>query len=1098
MREGRFSPTDLSAFSECRHRTLLDLAASRGELRRPGVSEIERALLEKRGRDHEARVVEMLRAEGRSIVELSPNPGNPEAAAKETLAAMRAGAEVISQGTLTRADWVGRPDFLVRAGETYEPWDAKLAQSAKGAALLQVCAYVDAVTEAWGKAPESFALVLGGAIPVVERFRVADYMAYYRRALVDFAALLDGDAEPYPEPVSHCDVCAWWKRCEERRRADDHLSLVADITKKQRERLERSGVTRVAELSRFDGKVEGLAAASLARARAQARIQVEGSAVGRVLYELRADCDAGAGLAALPPPTPGDLFFDLEGDAFVEGTGLEYLFGLVELGEPVTDFSERTEPGPPRYRGHWAVTRAEEKRAFEAIIDRIMAGRAEFSDLHVFHFGHREADAVRRLSCFHKTREAQVDTLLREHVFVDLHRIVKQALRASVESYGLKQLEPLYAFERKTPLREAARAMQLFGYGLEMREPDDELRSVIEAYNREDCLSTDKLREFLESLRTEAHGRPARPEPEKEKVRDEDVAATVRRLTRDLPESAENDTPAQAARRLLSTLLDWHWREDKSGWWEYYRVQELAPSERLEDHSMAAELSHAGKVESLKRRPVHRYEFPEQRHGLRVGSKVKDFDHGKEWDVVDVGPTHVSLVHTVGFKGPYPKALGPSGPIYNAPLKASLLELGQSVAEMSDVRRCAWDLLTRSPPRTSGNDLTSLEDSVVSVQGPPGSGKTYMAADAIVALIAKGKRVGVTANSHAVIQHLLDKAVELGVPADRVRHVHTNAVRRTFSDEAATLAYEVVDDYGALRGALDSGGVSLVGGTAWAWSNDALKDAVDFLVVDEAGQMSLANVLSASRGTKNLILVGDPTQLSQPTKGVHPPGSGVSALEHVLGGARTMPPELGAFLEHTRRLHPDICAFTSEVFYEDRLTSLPGLERQAIKGKGRISGSGLRFVPVEHRGNTDQSAEEARVVAALTEELIGATYTDDKGKKRKLRPEDMLVVAPYNAQVHLLRQHVPEGVRVGTVDKFQGKEAPVAIYSLAASSTEDAARGADFLLDPHRLNVATSRARAVAVVVASPSLLATHARSPRAMRLANALCRYVELATPIT
>ena len=207
-----------------------------------------------------------------------------------------------------------------------------------------------------------------------------------------------------------------------------------------------------------------------------------------------------------------------------------------------------------------------------------------------------------------------------------------------------------------------------------------------------------------------------------------------------------------------------------------------------------------------------------------------------------------------------------------------------------------------------------------------------------------------------------------------------------------------------------------------------------------------------------------------------------------------MPPELGAFLEHTRRLHPDICAFTSEVFYEDRLTSLPGLERQAIKGKGRISGSGLRFVPVEHRGNTDQSAEEARVVAALTEELIGATYTDDKGKKRKLRPEDMLVVAPYNAQVHLLRQHVPKGVRVGTVDKFQGQQAPISIYSMATSSAEEAPRGMEFLYSLNRLNVATSRAKSVAIVVASPALLWAKCRTPRQMQLVNALARLVELA----
>ncbi|HMR09967.1 MAG TPA: DEAD/DEAH box helicase, partial [Polyangiaceae bacterium] len=275
----------------------------------------------------------------------------------------------------------------------------------------------------------------------------------------------------------------------------------------------------------------------------------------------------------------------------------------------------------------------------------------------------------------------------------------------------------------------------------------------------------------------------------------------------------------------------------------------------------------------------------------------------------------------------------------------------------------------------------------------------------------------------------------------------------------------------------------------------------DTLIVDEAGQMSLANVVAACRGTRNLVLVGDPAQLSQPSKGVHPPGTERSALEHVLSDAATMPEHLGLFLRHTRRLHPAICGFTSDIFYAGRLSALPELAKQQITAQGacRLAGAGLRFVPVRHDGNTDESEAEAAAIAELIDEMLAAKaqFVDEEGRARALTRDDMLVVAPYNMQVALLRSRLP-GVRVGTVDKFQGKEAPVVFFSSAASSIEDAPRGAGFLLDPSRLNVATSRARALSVIVASPSLLAARCRTPEQIKLVNALCAFVERAEMVT
>jgi uncharacterized protein len=254
-------------------------------------------------------------------------------------------------------------------------------------------------------------------------------------------------------------------------------------------------------------------------------------------------------------------------------------------------------------------------------------------------------------------------------------------------------------------------------------------------------------------------------------------------------------------------------------------------------------------------------------------------------------------------------------------------------------------------------------------------------------------------------------------------------------------------------------------------------------------------VLAVAPAAANLVLVGDPQQLAQPSKGTHPEGAEVSALDHVLRGAATIPDDRGLFLDRTWRLHPDICEFISEQVYESRLVSEDHCHGQVIGGAGPLGGAGLRWLPVEHEGNRTSSSEEAAAVARVVGELVGRAWTDGEGTTKPLTLADVLVVAPYNAQVHLLAQHLPQGARIGTVDKFQGQEAAVVVVSLAASSAEEVPRGMEFLYSRNRINVAVSRAQALSVLVASPALLAVQCRTVAQMRLANVLCRYVELAT---
>jgi uncharacterized protein len=1143
------SATDLSGFSECEHKTVLELAVAFGQLKRPGENEIERKMLEKRGFEHEARVLEHLRATHERVVTITMGPGEASRAEAvlATERAMAAGADVITQGVLIAGQWFGRPDFLLKVpGESrfgaysYVVADAKLAVEAKARAVLQLCAYSDLLTGTLGgTAPELFYIAPGSGEVKLVPLRTADYAAYYRltkRRLEAFVAAGADRAERaersvYPEPVEHCGVCGWWKRCEERRRNDDHLSLVAGITARQRDRLSTANVRSVVALGTLDPAqaVPGIAKESLARVREQARLQVAGRSEPKPLHELLLDVEPTFGLDRLPVPKPGDLFFDLEGDSFVQGTGLEYLFGLLELGDIVDDFVPRSEAGKARYHAFWSKTHAEEKRAFESVIDRIFKGREEFADLHVFHFGHREADALKTLSCRHNTRETQVDTLLREHVLVDLHGIVKRSLRASVESYTLKQLEGLYDFKRSTELRAAARAMQLFGWLLETGEgssAEAELRSTIESYNQDDCLSTFRLREWLEARRSEFEhktgkilSRPEKPKAPPVEEPQHESAQVAKQLLARLPDDPALDTREQAAERLMANLLDWHWRESKQTWWEHFRARELPPAERREDRSALGELTFAGVVGKEKKSQICRYEFPEQEHALKSGSDAFDPQTEKSaGEILALGDTFVHLK-----RGPsmavHPSALIAGGPLNTKGHAARLLALGRALAKDGVAQgssfRAARELLVRNPPRCGQNPKNplvnpgedtvaaiarlalTLDHSVLAIQGPPGSGKTYRAAEMIVALARAGKRVGVTSNSHRVIKSVLRAVAKRATEAAlAVAILHIDTPDDT---DDANAPFEFSKDYAGVRERLDARTLDVVGGTSWAWTTEHLESAVDVLVVDEAGQMSLANVLAVSGAAESLVLFGDPAQLDQPQKGSHPPGAEASALEHLLGGALTMPADRGVFLPETRRLCPAICEFTSHVFYEGKLHPIAGLDRQRIVAAAPFHGSGLRFVPVAHTGNTNQSDEEVARVTAIVSEMLGGTggtthFVDQEGISRVLSPKDILIVAPYNAQVTALRSALSDyrGVEVGTVDKFQGAEAPVVIYSMTSSSADDAPRGLEFLYSLNRLNVATSRAQALVILVASPELTRVRCNTPRQMQLVNALCAYLE------
>jgi predicted RecB family nuclease len=1112
------SPTDLTKYLACPHITTLDV----GALMPPVAGRLGRAnhglapggaksaddalnLVFGKGMDHERAYLQRLRQAGLEVTEIPTRhdlAGRIEAE-QQTLAAMRDGVDVIYQGTFFDGQWGGQADFLLRTGRpsglgdwSYDLADSKLARRLKVPALLQMATYAQRLAELQGADPEFLTVVTGDG---VERsWRLVDVSSYARRARMRLREAVQEHPATESVPVPHCSQCRWQTHCSDGWEAVDDLSLVAGMRKDHRQALVAAGISTVADLGQSDpGDLpRAIGRPSRERLTRQARLQMAERATGAPEYELLCP-EAGKGLLGLPTPSRGDVYLDFEGDPFAEeGAGREYLAGLWDRDGTFSSW--------------WAHSFEREQVLTEQLVDDLMARLKADPGMHVYHYAAYEQTALKRLTGRHGTRETELDALLRGETFVDLYAVVRKGIRISKPSYSIKKLEDFYWGHTRSAgsQTEVTDAMtSVVEYERFLVEGDTTILDSIESYNRDDVRSTHDLHAWLEQRRQELeqeHGEQARPELKDGAAGDDASAA----------EQAEGELAEllrEAGQPLLAGLVGWHRREDRPKWWEFFRVEDLDDEMLVEDGSTIGGLSAPVQVGEVKASSLWRYDFEPQECKLSVGKQACDVDapHAALGEVVELDPAagYLVLKRSCKLAPARPRGFGPSGPINVKVLQASIARVGaQVLAGESPLgralleRRVPTQLAQRKPPgepvrpqrlgdvRESPADLVvragrALAGTVLAVQGPPGSGKTTTGAALIQAMLDDGLTVGVTAQSHKVINNLLamvdrpslQKSDELeGCVSDRISLVGTN---------------------GAVVEALTHGAANLVGGTAWLWAREDMQGLVDVLIIDEAGQFSLANAVAVSSAARSMVLLGDPQQLTQPTQAVHPDGAGVSALDHLLDGHDTIPSDRGVFLDRTYRMHPAITAFVSQTSYEGRLASVEGLEVQRIQAEGALSGSGTRWLPVEHEANSSASDEEAGVVAALVSDLCRGTWFDAGGAERKLTLDDVLVVAPYNRQVARLLGRLPKGARVGTVDKFQGQQAPVVIYSTASSSAEEAPRGVDFLYDLHRLNVAVSRAKALICIVASPELLDAEVRTPEQLRAVNALCRFVEEAT---
>jgi predicted RecB family nuclease len=1066
-----FSPSDLNSFLECRHLVTLEVQAARGELARPDVDNPQAELVRRKGEEHEGAYLDDLHAAGKDVVAIevagAEGEWDTEAAAAKTEQAMRDGAEVIYQAVfLDPSGWTGHADFLERVDAasglgpySYEVSDTKLARHSKPTYILQLCFYSEQVARIQGHEPEQMHVVLGSGER--DSFRPSEFAAYFRRVRDRFVTAVEAGLETYPMPVAHCPLCDFKELCEAQWERDDHPTRVANIRRDQIAKLAAVDITTLTELgeAQDDDRPRGMAASTFDALREQAELQLHHRRTGEHIHRVLPS-EPARGFALLPPPSPGDLFFDIEGDPFWEARGgLEYLWGVSEADG---------------YRAFWAHDRASEQKAVEDFVDFAYERLKRDPDLHVYHYASYEPSALKRLMGQYGTREDEIDDLLRREVFVDLFTVVRQAIRHSHPKYSLKNVETFF-ITREVKLQSGGDSILMYEEWLETH--DDALLREIEAYNAEDCESTRLLRDWLLDLRPEEI-----PWPEPPEVRETpEIAAETADLQAQL---LERDDPVS---RLTGQLLDYHRREAKPIWWAFFDREGRTPAELAEfDAEAIGGIQPDGEPVRAARSLAYPFTFPPQQHKLSAGDEVFDpatLENAGHIESIDDAEGKLWLKRGPRLENtPMPVSLIPGGAWNTEVQQEALRRVGRSVLDGDGRFRALEAVLRRDLPRfrerVLGDPLPqddlgaarglveALDSSYLLVQGPPGSGKTYTGARLIVRLMARGRRVGVMAQSHKAIHNLLDEVER----AAREEGVMFRGLKKGAEYEGAFIGTS------GNQGEFDEPDedVLLLAGTSWLFSRESMQGVVDTLFVDEAGQLSLADVLAAGTCARNVVLLGDQQQLAQVSQGVHPEGAGVSVLEHLLAGEDTVPSERGLFLSRTWRMNTAICQFVSEMSYEGRLHPVPECADRSIKGE-----SGLRFIAVEHAGNRQSSPEEAEVVRREVE---------------RLGVENVLVVTPFNAQVRCLSAVLPAGTRVGTVDKFQGQEAPAVIFSMATSSGDDLVRSIGFLFSRNRLNVAISRAQSLAVLVASPKLLEINCRTIEDMRLVNALCRFVELA----
>ena len=1123
-----FSPTDIVRFFESEFASYMDhfeKVISKDALKNQNVhrdpADALQDIISEMGKDHEREIIEQLK-EHNQIVKINKNKYDRKTCIQQTLSAIKDGKDKIYQAAINSGKIFGYADILEKTkGHSelgdyhYTPCDIKISTHPTPSAIIQLCCYCDILEKIQKILPKEIKVITKDKTTHI--FQTSQFFYFYqflKKKFLDYHS--DFNPDNVPIPNKHQDHKDWTLFAKKTLHTLDDISLVANIRQTHCEKLKKKNIDTMTDLAKCNqSRMKGIAETTFSALKDQAELQVSSKEKNETIFKVLPHGEEKAkGLEMLPPSNDLDVFFDMEGYPFLAEGGLEYLYGNV--------VNEKQE-----YICFWAENKTKEVIAFESWIDWVYDRWKKNPKMHIYHYGHYETSTIKRLMGRYGVGEFKIDNLLRNHVFVDLHRIVIQGLRVGAFSYSLKEIEKLYYKERDTQVQSGSDSAVQFFYFLnsgETKEDSPFLRKI-EDYNRDDCFSTKELCKFLWSLQKKNNIKyiPAPDESPGEQTR-KGLPGECERKAKELLScvpikkrglALSETQPKFYITELLAYLLEFHIREDKPGWWSYFEQLKKNDEEMFEDRHIIVSCRF---VKNIGMKVQIRFE-KEQEIGFDVGDQVRvleNEDPRESYKILELNLIEGTLWLELSKNNDIPTKnkftlSEEKNDFYKNNIFRSLLETAQGFSFKSNnfgLKKCIHDLLLRHSPDLPGykgplilnkknlieeasNHALNLNHSVLCLQGPPGSGKTYTAAHIILNLVQKGKRVGVTSNSHKAVLNLLKMICEqnkknIKMQCQKVHKKGGKEEEQTFIGNCPIELVEKVSEQ-----------ADIVGGTAYFFSKEEQKEAYDYLFVDEASQVSLANVVAAARSAKNILLLGDQNQLEQPIQGTHPGESGKSALTYYTDGQTTISKDRGIFLPISYRMHPKICKFISETFYNGKLSADKENENQKIilpaSLKESLPESGVCFIPVDHSGNREASCEEVKIISEIYKRLLQAKWIDKEGNVSAITTKDILIVAPYNLQVAYLKRELNQrGVRIASVDKFQGQEAPISILSLAASTIQDAPRGIGFLLNKNRVNVAISRAKCLSIIVGSETLLDTSMSSIQNMELMNIWCRIIK------
>jgi len=1111
------SPSDLNNFVSCNYLIKNEIKFLNKEIKKKEES-FDKKLWKKFGIEHEKKHFKLLNTKFKKCISIKQDLNEKERN-KQTLGAIKKGYDLIYHAYLIDEDFRGECDFLIKLNApsdlgnfSYEVYDTKISRKPRQRHIYQITAYSHMLSKIQGIIPKKMYLIDGTS--ETRSYKTKEYLDFYLFAKNNFEKFLKNISKEkiYPEKCDHCKMCDFTDECEKIWENDNYINQVAKINRSQIEKLKKIGIKTVDGLAKFNpDKIKIKINKQTLKARiSQAQLQEEKRKTGKSSYIIL-DPDIGKGFYNLPKPDGGDLFYDIESFPQDDGRGFEYLHGVYFKNNNNYEF-----------KSFWAkdFKKEYEKENYIDLMKFLISHFNKHPKAHIYHYANYEKRSLRQLANLYSSDYPEgnnfVDTLLRGEKFIDLELIINQSVRTTEKDMSLKSIEGvLYNFKRKGDVKKAEDSVKLYDFWMTTKDKNTK-KDIIE-YNEEDCISTFRLREFLVEKKPESIEWFSINEKKEEKSKEKKPWEIIEKeLLESLEEKKHSKNPIT---ETIKNLIGFHRREQKPDWWAIYDRMKKDHDELEEDNECIGNcVLQSKKPKKIKGGVVFYYKFQDQEYKIKKGDSVTDahtkLDFGTVYEIIENSPNKNIVKIKFGDKKfskmneEVPNLISLSKSFYFsiASLEKALNIFAKDYIDTNGKNfKCIIDLLNKSNPdlvnmkngqilieekknitEESLKVVKQMNKTCLSIQGPPGTGKTYNSAKIIIELLKDNKKIGVSSHSHAAIINLL---AEIERQASE-ENFEFKGVKK--SNVNSLYGGKLITDVVRSDIKINFESYSLFAGTASFFAK-GLDKKVDYLFIDEAGQVSLANTISAATSTKNLILIGDHMQLSQPIKGTHEGNAKLSSLDYILGNKDTVPPEQGIFLRETRRLNKKICKYISESFYDSRLISHDVTNDRSVKlGLKNIEDEGIFFIPVEHFGNSQRSDEEADLVHQYYDKIVKKDFRDENGSG-KIDINNIMVVAPFNVQTNNIKQKLlkkySEDTKVGTIDLFQGQEAKVVFISMTSSDAENLPRHKEFFFNRNRLNVAISRAQNVVIILMSPKLLMASANTINQMKLINNFCK---------